>query len=144
VTFARFLAAVQKARHWLDQETKPLPDPSTTKKSPLFVKTDYRIRKVDLDSICYLQALRDYIAIHLQTSRILTLDSMKNMEEHLPPGQFIRIHKSYIINIDKIEFLSRGSVMVNKVHLPVGNTYKERFQQLIGIPEEWRGKGGEK
>jgi len=144
ITFARFLAAVQKARLWIGQENKPSSEAVPAKKDHLFIKTDYRIQKVDVDTIYYLEALRDYIAIHLHSSRILTLDSMKNMEELLPAGQFIRIHKSYIINKDKIEFLSRGKVIVNKIYLPIGNTYKERFQQLIGIKEDLRGRTEEK
>lgn len=144
VTFARFLAAVQKARTRLGQENKPAAEIPAARKDHLFIKTDYRIRKVDLDSIFYIEALRDYIAIHLHTSRILTLESMKKMEELLPAGQFIRIHKSYIINKDKIEFLSRGKVIINKAHLPVGNTYKERFQQLIGLRDEQRDPPAEK
>lgn len=144
ITFARFLTAVQKAKQLLAQENKPLPEALPAKKDHLFVKTDYRIQKVDIDSILYLEALRDYIAIHLDSSKILTLDSMKNMEEVLPSGQFIRIHKSYIININKIEFLSRGKVIINKAYLPIGNTYKQRFQQLIGLREDLPGKTDEK
>ena len=127
ITFDRFLASIKKARNWVTLEAGPV------KKDHIFIKTEYRIQKVDLDAIYYLEALRDYIAVHLQSSRILTLESMKNMEELLPAGQFIRIHKSYIINKNKIDFLSRGKVIVNKVYLPVGDTYKERFQQLIGL-----------
>jgi|SRR6218665_1255155 len=144
VTFARFLAAVQKAKYLIGLESKPPTETNQTKKDHLFIKTEYRIQKVDMDSIYYLEALRDYIAIHLHSSRILTLDSMKNMEELLPAGRFIRIHKSYIINVDKIEFLSRGKVIINKMYLPVGNTYKERFQQLIGLREDLRGRTDEK
>ncbi len=127
ITFERFLASVKKARDWVNREPRP------SKKDHIFIKTDYRIQKVDLDTIYYLEALRDYIGIHLQSSKILTLDSMKNMEELLPPDQFIRIHKSYIINKNKIDFLSRGKVIVNNIYLPIGDTYKERFQQLIVI-----------
>jgi two-component system, LytTR family, response regulator len=143
ITFARFLAAVQKAKLRISQEGRQ-PEAAPAKKDHLFIKTDYRIQKVDLDSIFYLEALRDYIAIHLHSSRILTLESMKKMEELLPAGQFIRIHKSYIINKDKIEFLSRGRVIINKIYLPVGNTYKERFQQLIGIRETQKNDDAEK
>jgi two-component system, LytTR family, response regulator len=143
ITFARFLAAIQKTKLRISLETRPAQEITVPPTEHIFIKTEYRIQKVDLDDILYLEALRDYIAIHLNSSRVLTLDSMKNMEERLP-GRFIRIHKSYIINKDKIEFLSRGRVIINKVYLPVGNTYKERFQQLIGIRDDQSGKGSEK
>ncbi|MCG2618143.1 LytTR family DNA-binding domain-containing protein [Terrimonas sp. NA20] len=144
VTFARFLAAIQKTKLRISQENKPAHEKSLPVQEHLFIKTEYRIQKVDLDEILYLEALRDYIAVHLHSSKILTLESMKNMEERLPAGRFIRIHKSYIINKDRIDFLSRGRVIINQVYLPIGNTYKERFQQLIGIRDDHSGKTGEK
>ncbi|MET0463502.1 MAG: LytTR family DNA-binding domain-containing protein [Chitinophagaceae bacterium] len=144
VTFARFLAAIQKTKLRIGQENRPAHEKVSPVQEHLFIKTEYRIQKVDLDEILYLEALRDYIAIHLHSSKILTLESMKNMEERLPAGRFIRIHKSYIINKDRIDFLSRGRVIINQVYLPIGNTYKERFQQLIGIRDDHSGKTGEK
>ena len=74
--------------------------------------------------------LRDYIAFHTGTGKILTLESMRRMEEILP-DKFIRIHKSYIINKDKIEFLERGKVVIKGQYLPIGETYREKF--MAGI-----------
>jgi len=131
ITFDRFQVAIKKAKERLAHH-----EPVITIKKPadhIFIKTEYRIQKVDLSAIYYIEGLRDYIAVHTSSGKILTLESMKNMEELLPADQFIRIHKSYIISKSKIDFLSRGKVVLNNVYLPVGDTYKERFQQSLGI-----------
>lgn len=132
ITFDRFQTAIKKARERLAHQEQPV---KATKKPAdhIFIKTEYRIQKVDLSAIYYIEGLRDYIALHTSSGKILTLESMKHMEELLPPDQFIRIHKSYIISKSKIDFLSRGKVVLNNVYLPIGDTYKERFQQSLGI-----------
>jgi DNA-binding LytR/AlgR family response regulator len=88
---------------------------------------------LDLASIFYIEALRDYVAIHTGTGKILSLESMKHMEELLPEDQFIRIHKSYIIHRNKIDFLERGRVVIGKEYLPIGDTYKEKVRLKLGI-----------
>ena len=97
----------------------------------IFIKTEYRIQKIDLADIQYFEALRDYIAVHTVSAKILTLESLRNMEELLPARQFVRIHKSYIINKSKIQFLEKGKVIVNGQYLPVGDTYREKFLASI-------------
>jgi two-component system, LytTR family, response regulator len=129
VTFERFMVAVEKAKRRLEKAENNLPQPVS---SPhIFIKTEYRIQKIDLADILYIEALRDYIAIHTANGKIMSLESLKNMEEILPANNFIRIHKSYIINKNKIEFLERGKVIINKQYLPVGETYKEKFLTQI-------------
>jgi DNA-binding LytR/AlgR family response regulator len=129
-SFDRFMMAVVKAKERLEQKqaapAKDVPD-------HIFVRAEYRIQKIDLDSIFYIEALRDYIAFHTPSGKILSLESMKKMEAVLPAATFIRIHKSYIINRNKIEFLDRGKVVINGQYLPVGETYRERFMAQIGI-----------
>jgi two-component system LytT family response regulator len=129
-SFDRFMMAVAKAKERLEQKGT-LPLPATP--DHIFIKTEYRIQKVDLEAILYIEALRDYIAIHMSAGKVLTLESMKKMETVLPATQFVRIHKSYIINRKKIEFLDRGKVVISGQYLPVGETYRERFMAQIGI-----------
>jgi two-component system LytT family response regulator len=128
VTFERFMLAVEKAKRRLEQAVaKEMPQPV----EHIFIKTEYRIQKIDLDDILYIEALRDYIAIHTPAGKILSLESLRNMEEILPAASFIRIHKSYIIHQKKIEFLERGKVIINKQYLPIGDTYREKFLSRI-------------
>lgn len=128
VTFERFMLAVEKAKRRLEQAT-PKEMPQSVEH--IFIKTEYRIQKIDLNDILYIEALRDYIAIHTPAGKILSLESLRNMEEILPASSFIRIHKSYIIHQNKIEFLERGKVVINKQYLPIGDTYKEKLLSRI-------------
>ncbi|HVU54885.1 MAG TPA: LytTR family DNA-binding domain-containing protein [Puia sp.] len=136
ITLDRFMIAVEKAKERLGrgqgniQGSAPrVPDPP----DHLFIRTEYRIQRVDLSSIHYIEALRDYVAIHTDAGKILSLESMKHMEELLPEDQFIRIHKSYIIHRNKIDFLERGRVVIGKEYLPIGDTYKEKVRLKLGL-----------
>lgn len=130
VTYERFAAATQKAIARL--EHKPAIVTADSIKH-IFVKADYKIRKIDLNDIMYIEALRDYTAIHLPNEKILSLESLRNYETLLPEIQFVRIHKSYIINTAKIAFIERSKVVINKEYLPVGETYRKHFFSLIGV-----------
>lgn len=127
ITFERFTIAVNKVRKWVFQNNEgEQPD-------HLFVKVEYRLQKVKFDSILYVEGLRDYIAFHTTNSKILSLENMKNMEEVLPSNRFIRIHKSFIINKDHIDYLERGRIVINKEYLPIGDTYKELVMKQLGL-----------
>jgi len=142
VTLDRFMIAVQKAKERLHSHGNNIESSSQSQQQPsrikevsahIFIKSEYRIQKVDLADIHYISALRDYIAVHTVTGKILSLESMRNMEELLPVQQFIRIHKSYIINRDRIEYIERGRVVINKEYLPIGDTYREKLMARLGI-----------
>jgi len=125
ITLDRFMIAVQKAKERLITPAR--------KQDHIFIKTEYRVQRVDLAAIHYIEALRDYVAVHTGTGKILSLESMKHMEEMLPEDQFIRIHKSYIINCSRIDFLERGRVVIGKEYLPIGDTYKEKVKMKLGL-----------
>jgi len=129
-SFDRYMMAVVKAKERLDQKVNA---PASEVPDHLFIRAEYRIQKVNFESILYIEGLRDYLAFHTPAGKILSLESMKKMEATLPTSIFIRIHKSYIINRNKIEFLDRGKVIINGQYLPVGDTYRERFLAQIGI-----------
>lgn len=126
ITFERFTAAVNKAKERLSNKTIAQHD-------FIFIKTEYRLQKVTLNSILYLEALGDYIAFHTANGKILSLERMKNMNELLPQQNFLRIHKSYIINIDHINFIERGRIIINNEYLPVGETHKDIVRAKLGI-----------
>ena len=81
----------------------------------------------------YLEGLRDYIAFHTTSGKILSLERLKNMDNLLPQNGFLRIHKSYIVNINNIDYIERGRIVINKEYLPVGETYKEMVRIKLGI-----------
>lgn len=133
ITFDRYMIAIQKARLRLQEKATETALPPASSEEHIFIKTEYRIQKIAFASILYIEALRDYIAFHTATGKILSLESMRNMEALLPEHRFIRIHKSYIINKEKIDFLERGKVVINNQYLPVGDTYKEKLMAQIKI-----------
>lgn len=126
VTLERFMQTVSKIQARHEKQPAPVPHPGY-----LFVKTEYRIQRIDLDAIFYIESVRDYVAFHTSNGKILSLESMRNLETLLPSGEFVRIHKSYIINKGKISFLERGKVIINNQYLPIGDTYRERFLAML-------------
>jgi len=133
ITLDRFMIGVEKAVARVEGLVPQKPEALAIVPAPsyLFVKTEYRIVKIELADIYYLEGARDYVIIHTTGEQILTLQSMKSLEEQLPATQFIRIHKSYLIAIGKINFIERGRVSINKQLIPVSDTYKERLLNQI-------------
>ena len=99
----------------------------------LFLKTDYRIVKVSIPNIRYVEAMSEYLKVWIEgeTKPIITLLSMKKMEERLPDN-FMRVHRSYIINLDKIQEVNKNRVIMDAdTYLPIGDLYKEAFQTYL-------------
>ena len=122
-------------RRWASRErltTPAQPPHSPDQGKSLFSKTEYKVRRLDMQDILYIEALKDYIAIHTAAEKILSLQSMTELESLLPPAMFIRIHRSYIVAIHKIESIERSRVIINKQHLPVGDTYRHGLKRIIG------------
>ena len=142
IAFDRFYKAVEKVNN-LMKTTEPVaaPQPVVTS-SPfsaanhavqdfIFVKTEHKIQKIELDDILYIEGLKDYISIYTKAERVITLQNMKKMEETLPGGQFIRVHKSYIISLDKIESIERSRISICGKIIPIGDTYRDEFFKHI-------------
>lgn len=98
----------------------------------IFVKSDYKTLKIDLTDIYFLEGLGDYVAIHLEDRKILTLENMKHFEAILPGQHFIRVHKSFLVAINKINFIERNRIVIKDRRLPIGATYKDAFWERIG------------
>lgn len=98
----------------------------------IFVKTEHKIQRIDYDDIYYIEGLKDYISIFTSQERIITLQNMKRMEETLPEERFIRVHKSYIVALEKIESIERGRISLKEKLIPIGDTYKDSFFKRIG------------
>ncbi|RYD71495.1 MAG: response regulator transcription factor, partial [Sphingobacteriales bacterium] len=144
IAFDRFYKAVEKVHNQVKPADKPASiaqplvtaAPFTNSQNPvqdfIFVKTEHKIQKIYLHDILYIEGLKDYISIFTKDERVITLQSMKKMEEALPDGQFIRVHKSYIVAVDKIESIERSRITINKKIIPVGDTYRDEFFKVIG------------
>jgi DNA-binding LytR/AlgR family response regulator len=97
----------------------------------IFVKTEHKIQKVYLNDILFIEGLKDYISIFTPAERIITLQNMKKMEDALPEKHFIRVHKSYIVSINKIDSIERSRIFIGDKIIPVGDTYRDEFFKII-------------
>ncbi len=133
-SFERFLQAVNKAVTMLQARAgnnSAPKEPEMPVKDYLLVKADHKVHRIKLDDIRYIQSMREYVAYHTAAGRLLSLNSLKNLEEELPPERFIRIHKSYIVAIDKIDTLEGNLVHVGKEKLPIGANYREAVVRRV-------------
>lgn len=134
IAFDRFYRSVQKvlinrSKPTLPRAAEPLPNDVV---DFIFVKTEHKIQRVDLDDILYIEGLKDYISIYTASGRIVTLQNMKKMEDILPSNRFVRVHRSYIIALDKIASIERGRIFIEDKIIPVGDTYRDTFYKYIG------------
>jgi len=128
--FQRFLKAVNKAR----EQFKPRePHSSGVSHDFMFVKDGTKIIKVVYDEILYLEGMKDYVKIVLKEKKmVMPLISMQNIMEKLPQGQFVRIHRSYIVPLSKVETVEKNRVVIAGKWLPVGNSYKSNLMEVLG------------
>lgn len=131
-SFDRFCKAVFKAEELLQlKHTSHLQTNTENLTDFLFIKSNKKTIKVKFNDIYYIEGLGDYIQIHLQNQKIVTNLSMKKILNLLPERKFYRIHKSFIISLDKIDLVEGNMVQINKNKLPVGNSYRQDFMEFI-------------
>lgn len=140
IAFDRFFKAVQKAQSIINPAQKVEVAPAApVQQAPqsdfsndfIFVKTEHKIQKVYLKDILFIEGLKDYISIFTPDERIITLQNMKKMEDALPERHFIRVHKSYIISLNKIDSIERSRIWIGDKIIPVGDTYREDFFKIV-------------
>ena len=148
-TFERFITAVSKAisanafpthapsTSALSANAQPINGQTTSPidsktESYIFIKTEYRLEKVMLSDILYIEGMRDYRRLHLVGKKIMTLQTFKELEVLLPANKICRVHKSYMVSISKIDSIERERIKINGEYIPVSETYKHLFQKLVG------------
>jgi len=136
IAFDRFFKSAQKAQGIIEPVLKTVvqAEPITQDDFAtgfIFVKTEHKIQKLYLYNILYIEGLKDYISIFTPAERIITLQGMKKMEDALPEKHFIRVHKSYIVSLNKIDSIERGRILIGDKIIPVGDTYRDVFFKTI-------------
>lgn len=128
ISYTDFLQAANKAVQWFDLLKQPQEELES-----IFVKSDYKLIQVELKNILYIEGLKDYIKIYEENAPkpILSLMSMKSMEELLPSSRFMRVHRSYIVQKDKIRVIDRGRIVFGKNYIPISDSYKQAFQDFL-------------
>lgn len=136
IDFERFLKAVNKATELHRLKHKAVVDEPVTefKNSTIFVNADYSLIKIKTDDIDYVEGLKDYVKINLNSSNkpIITRMTMKAIEEKLPSSEFFRVHKSFIVSLDKIESIRNLKIKIGTTQIPISESYSEEFFKLIG------------
>lgn len=127
--YEEFLKSANKAREWLSATSGS----KETDQDALFVKSEYKLVKIDLQRVLYIEGLKDYAKIYLrdQTRPVMTLMSLKSLEEQLPAHQFMRIHRSFIVRLDKIDLIERNKVVIGQTGITIADAYKEAFQGYL-------------
>ena len=131
ISYADFLAAAQKALEWFELN-RHAGAPADDLRS-IFVKTEYRLRQIELERILYIEGLKDYVKIHVEDEPhpVLSLMSLKSLEEQLPADRFIRVHRSYIVQPAKIRTIERNSIVFGRERIPISENYRQAFFDFL-------------
>jgi two-component system LytT family response regulator len=128
-SFQRFVKAINKVMEYFTRKSENTE--MSGNDSYIFVKTEYRLERIDIDEILYIEGMKDYLRIICKNKKIMTLQSFTKLEECLPEKRFCRVHKSFIVALDKIKSIERGVILIADQRIPVSNTYKESFFSKI-------------
>jgi DNA-binding LytR/AlgR family response regulator len=124
--FERFLSSVERVHEALSKNKKE-------DKSFIFIKTEYRLERISLSDILYIEGMGDYRNVQTDHKKVLTLKTFSDFEEELPVTGFCRVHKSYIVSLNKIISIEHNRIKIKDTLIPISESYKERFFSLIGI-----------
>ncbi len=124
--FERFLAAINKCKKRIGS----VPNEVAEAINHFFIKTGSRLLKIFYNDVLYLEGMRDYVRIHTSTEKLLTLQTLSSFEEQLPE-RFVRIHRSFIVNIDKVNFVEHTRIGIGTLVLPIGEKYKDGISKLL-------------
>ncbi|EAR01897.1 LytR/AlgR family response regulator transcription factor [Maribacter sp. HTCC2170] len=138
----RFIKAVSRAKELLNSKKEPVEanvfsshGETNEAQKFIFVKAEYESIKINLDDIKYIQGLKDYLKIHIVNTNktILTLMNFKEILEKLPSNQFLRVHKSFIVNVSFIDTIQRNRIVIEDVRIPIGESHKADFYAVLGL-----------
>ncbi|MBR9855769.1 MAG: response regulator transcription factor [Algicola sp.] len=147
IPYPRFIKAISRAKEVLSYQQRPIDlgahgnvfpshgDPAASSPGFIFVKAEYESVKINLDDIEYIQGLKDYLKIHVKGTNkaILTLMSFKEILGKLPPNQFFRVHKSFVVNLNCIKTVQRNRIVIHDIRIPIGESYRASFFPILGL-----------
>lgn len=131
-SYEEFLVAIQKVQRLMSLEKRATIKVDANNEF-LFLKSDYKIKRINFNDILYIEGLKDYVKVYTQnnTKPLLSLTSLKLLESKLPDTKFMRVHRSFIVNLEKIDTIERSRIVFGKEYIPVSDQYKERFQEYL-------------
>ena len=131
-SYEEFLVAAKKAQKLISLEKKK-PTTIESNENFLFLKSDYKIRRINFNDILYIEGMKDYVKIFLkdELKPVLSINTMKAMESKLPASNFMRIHRSFIVNLNMVDTIERSRIIFGKTYIPVSEAYKDAFQKYL-------------
>lgn len=133
ISYPDFLQAANKALRWYELTRRPDAPASDAEPESIFIKTEYKLVQIELRKILYVEGLKDYVKIYVEGEPhpVLSLLSMKAMEEMLPESRFVRVHRSFIVQPEKIKVIERNRIVFGKEYIPISDSYKAKFMEFI-------------
>lgn len=133
IGYPDFLKAANKAKNWFDLQTNKTEEEINSDDDFLFIKSEYKIVRIKFTDIKYIEGMREYVRIYLENNKpVMSLLSMKALEAQLPDKDFMRVHRSFIVNLNKITTIERQRVIFDTdTYIPVSEQYKAKFQEYI-------------
>jgi len=130
--YEEFLVSVGKAKNLIELERNATIKVEANNEF-LFLKSEYKIRRINFNDIRYIEGLKDYVKVYTihEEKPVLSLTSMKSIESKLPAEKFMRVHRSFIVNLEKITTIERNRIVFGKVYIPVSDQYKDKFQEFL-------------
>jgi DNA-binding LytR/AlgR family response regulator len=131
ITFERFYQAVQKVTDRMANLQSPVMQQSPP--DYIFIKQDTRLLRVNYSDIDYIQAEKDFCSIYMGAKKLLAGSHLKILEEQLPAGQFLRVHRSYMVNLDKIRAIKGNVIELNQLEIPIGANYRQALMDALNL-----------
>lgn len=136
ISYPDFLQTANKAQEWfrlVEQSQQPAKADKAEDIQSIFVKSDYKLIQIELKNILYIEGLKDYVKIYEDNNPkpVMSLMSMKAMEDLLPTDRFIRVHRSYIVQKEKIRIIEHNRIVFGNTYIPIGDSYKQAFQDFL-------------
>lgn len=144
ITFNRFFKAASKARDYYSLLSKSNLPPETrvdVTEDYFFIKCDYKYERIYFDDILYVQGLQNYVTIYTRKGKYITLLYLKNVEENLEKHSFIRVHKSYIVSISKIEAIENNEIIIQSSRIPISRNYRDEVIEKVINKKLWKKPG---
>lgn len=141
ITFNRFFKAVNKAKDYYKLISKPATADASNNvvaQDYFFIKCDYKYEKIFFNDILYVQALQNYVTIFTQKGKYITLLNLKNVEENLDKQSFIKVHKSFIVSVDKIEAIENNDILIQKSRIPISRNFREEVIEKVVNIKLWK------
>ncbi len=131
ISFERFIKAIDKIFDSYTETNIKTSNEPVYKRDYFFVKTEFRMQRVDFKDILFIEGMNEYLRINTTKEKIMTLQNFKSLEEILPKNNFVRVHKSYMVAINKIDCVEKNRIKIGEKLIPVSNTYKDAFYLIL-------------